>query len=199
MTDKQINYQSKNLQNAYLFLEKEVYPYTFCYIYGTNKNTSTLGFATNRNDFIHMCGLKYKGKHAKSKFIEDVSKQDIDYKRLWLHADGTSIQKITVINILPCLFNSLNVIVSDQKQTALSFNYDGYIATNKRVLSLGLKRVNDSLFVPQTLLNLHNNKVQPSGQHVHVILRKNRKTGKVEIVKDDGSLKIKKLNTYFSV
>jgi len=65
--DQRLKYNMKNVQQAYLFLKVEVYPYQYCYVYAGNK---IIKFATNRADFMHLCGVGYQGKIQESIFCE---------------------------------------------------------------------------------------------------------------------------------
>lgn len=201
LTDIQIKYQCKTLQNVYRFLKKEVYPYTYCYIYGEGKYFKTLGFATNKDDFMHMCGMKYKAKKNvpwKNEFLKHIENNELNYSKLMIHADGTTIEKVIVISMLPNLFKTLDITVSNEKQIKLSYNYDGYIATKKRIISLGLKSKGKNFFVPQTLLNLRKEKIQLHGDPVHAILRKNRKEkSQIDIVISDDTIELTNLEQYF--
>ncbi|MFT8459950.1 MAG: hypothetical protein ABF695_12260 [Liquorilactobacillus ghanensis] len=186
-----------NVKKTFLFLKENVYPYIYCYIFGTQSKISKINFATNDGDFMHMCGIKYDYEKSKDKFIYDLTKEDINYKKLMVHSDGTTNQKFQVISAVPYLFNSLNVCVSNEKQTRISFNYDGYIATNKKILSIGLKNVNNNFFVPRTLLNLHTERKQPVGEPVHTILRKHRNTKTIDIVETDNSIEFLDPSDFF--
>lgn len=160
-------------RNAWLFLRDNVIGYTYCYVLFKEE---PVYFSMNRNDILHLFGIKYLGKRMRF-FLELENKQYI-WKNIQIHTDGTTIQKEACISSIYLLFTSLNIYVNSTNEIRLNLEYDKSISTTRKVIKLGLKNMG-SVCVPLTLLNLSqepNERLHGGKANVIAILRKKKGT-----------------------
>jgi len=125
------------------------------------------------------CGLS--GKNPREHFLRDLEAGSINYGKLLVHADGTTALKFQVIGAVHYLFDSLEIIIDDQRTVKFSFDYDAQLATRRKIVSLGLKKIK-TLYVPITLLSSQGKNINLRGQPVLGIFRRNRVTGHCETI-----------------
>lgn len=131
---------------------------------------------------MHMCGVKYATERPRESFLKDLEAGTENFQRFLVHADGTTSLKFQVLGILPELFKSTKVRISKERVVRFSFQYEAQISTEKKVLGIGLKLMNNGLYIPQTILNLRVEKSVPVGEAVQMIVRRNRISLNYEIM-----------------
>lgn len=112
---------------------------------------------------MHLCGIFYL-RGSKNFFI-DAKHKKIDLSKVLIKKDGTTFQKLQVLNSLPNLI-SKNVRLTTRGKFLL-LDCDYALRTSKQILALTLIDQNDRFnVVPQSILNLHRMKKFDAGEPI---------------------------------
>lgn len=130
------------------------------YIYiMTDESCITLTFS--ESNFMHLCGLDYKG--GSNKFFNACLSEKLEINNIKVKTDGTSFQKLRVVNQIEDIFKMPSQLASSG--TFLNLKFDSSIRTKKQIAAITL--LNDrTTYVPQSLLNLKSMKHFPSSKNV---------------------------------
>lgn len=122
-----------DVQNALTFYRNNLTGRTKIYVYLKDRTQIThleITFA-NRN-FMHLCGFKYlKGPKA---FASDLKKNRLNIKLLAVKDDGSTFQKINIINSIKN-FNTLNCKI-DQRNPQSDINYSQLISSTNSAIAV---------------------------------------------------------------
>lgn len=135
-----------------VFINKKVIFYT--------KNTVITVIASITN-FMHLCGIFYL--RGSRNFFKDAQDKKIDLSKVLVKKDGTTFQKLQVLNLFPELISG-NIRLTTRGHFLL-LDYDYALRTSKRILALTLLSRNANV-VPQSILNLHRIKKFDKGEPV---------------------------------
>lgn len=135
-----------------VFINKKVMFYT--------KNTVITVTASTTN-FMHLCGILYLRESRN--FFKDVQDKKIDLSKILVKKDGTTFQKLQVLNSFPELISG-NVRLTNHSHFLL-LDYDYALRTSKQILALTLLNRNANV-IPQSILNLHKMKKFDKGDPV---------------------------------
>lgn len=150
------------------FVNKAVY-------YQSEIETVSVYFsATN---FMHLCGILYE-KGAMS-FYNDSLNHNIALQNVKIKHDGTTFQKLQVLNSIDELIGGHVHLTQSGKYLYLEFDYA--LRTKKQILALTLKHAHSNKIVLQSLLNLKKQTVFPVGHIVHTIYAERLDTKTKEI------------------
>ncbi len=162
LNSKEYSYINRYMDNIHktaifydtTFVNKKITFYT--------KSTSITVIASATN-FMHLCGIFYL-RGSKNFFI-DAKHKKIDLSKVLIKKDGTTFQKLQVLNSLPNLI-SKNVRLTTRGKFLL-LDYDYALRTSKQILALTLIDQNDRFnVVPQSILNLHRMKKFDAGEPI---------------------------------
>lgn len=117
------------------------------YVYYSRQNTLPIEFT--KNNFAHLTGFEYYDGNNKLKagHVYNLLKNNkLAVRNLSEKNDGSSLQKMQVYRQFKSLKNKTNLVISNKE--VMNLNLDGIIATNKKILAIGVR---DNR--PITLLN----------------------------------------------
>ncbi|MFT8389947.1 MAG: PBECR4 domain-containing protein [Sporolactobacillus sp.] len=128
------------------------------YVFGENANYQEIVICAKKSNFMHLCGVKYfsaedrktvNGIHFYS-LLEgrNLSASDIIQKR-----DGSTDQKLQVIDALGKLTNCENLRIINQRTAFLNFSFAAGIRSRKRIFCVALEKYN-GVYTPVSLLNM---------------------------------------------
>lgn len=103
-----------------------------------------------RSNFMHLCGVTYK--YGANNFYRALKAHKISLHNVFTKSDGTTQQKLQVINNLSLLLTP-NVRVTDGG-IFINLRFDKALRTNKDILALTCVKDNNN-YAPQSLLALH--------------------------------------------
>lgn len=141
------------IKKAYLYYDKLIgKPIIYVYITKDNKY-NYLKVDYKRSNFMHLCGVTYnhKGKPNANEFYNALESNSLDLQEVKCKSDGTTKQKLLVINDIQYLI-TCSVSIVDNKLTLLNSEFDKSIK-RKHQLLLGLKNTED-FYVPVSLFNI---------------------------------------------
>lgn len=171
------------LSKVTLFLKENIIG-KYIYIM-TDESCITLTFS--ESNFMHLCGLDYKG--GSNKFFNACLNEKLEINNIKVKTDGTSFQKLRVINQIEDIFKMPSQIASSG--TFLNLRFDSAIRTKKQIAAITL--LNDrTTYVPQSLLNLKNMKKFPSSRNVICIYAEDMDDKNINILFIDREWSIQK-------
>lgn len=160
------------------------------YVYLKNNAYYELVFKPQKQQFLHLCGLKYINPKTKSPYSANQFYDFVKSNRINLNSivkDSMSDQKLMVLAQLNDLLTS-HAKVIDSKTSFLRFTFYKAIRSRKRIFCLALVAENSKeldIYVPLSMLNLSTNpkgSSVPSGHFVHCVYLVEDKTRKVEFL-----------------
>ncbi|MCM3612683.1 PBECR4 domain-containing protein [Planococcus sp. MERTA32b] len=160
------------------------------YVYLKNNVYHELVFKPQKQQFLHLCGLKYinpktKVPYSAKQFYDFVKTNRINLSGII--KDSMSDQKLLVLAQLHDLLTS-NSKVIDSKTSFLKFTFYKAIRSRRRVFCLALVAEDSrelDIYVPLSMLNLSVNtqgSSVPPGHSVHCVYLVEDKTRKVEFL-----------------
>lgn len=183
-------------KQAYIFLKKHVFNYTYSFFYKDRNNLKKFTLNISNNDFAHLCGIKYD--NGNKNFGKDLLGNRLDWNKVYIKSDGTTSLKLAVISSIHLLFTVQSRIESGGKN--LNLVYDKLIRTNKEILGLGCKQLSVEKIVPLSLLNLKTlNRNEKSVQRYKIlcVIKKDRQTNLYELVDKVPSFEVENLKIDF--
>lgn len=119
-------------------------------------------FKIDKRNISHLLGISYKGG-SKSLWY-DYKKNRLSSGNISVKKDGTTVQKLRALHSFQDLFTKECVLTGRGIYERLSF--DASLRTNKLLLGIGLKFVDDEqVYYPNTSLSLKS-KMMPDGEKV---------------------------------
>lgn len=149
------------------------YEYTYCYLVNNQEKQFTVRF--NKNNFLHLSGVKYAG--SASSFYYQLLTRHIKQNDLYYREDGYTKPKLDIIGNLEQLFSG-NVRVSE-RGIFVKFKFDHLIRTNREILAVACQ-LHRNIFVPVSLLNLRRKRLTVHTYEAIKIKRINLKTKEIE-------------------
>ena len=140
-------------------------------------NNRCIVIRATKHNFMHLCGIKYS--RGPKRFFDDALNRSLSVANILIKADGTTFQKLEVVDMLKELM-SKNIRITGRGHF-LYLCYDSALRTNKKLLALTLINGKQA-FIPQSLLNLHYSKSFPIGEKVTKIVSKDLRTSEVSNV-----------------
>ena len=128
-------------------------------VYCTRNQKVSVYFS--ESNFMHLCGLYYS-RGAKNFFLDCLDKK-LDASSLLVKKDGTTFQKLAILNSVTELTSSHVRLTGSGRYLYLEFDYA--LRTKKQILALTLKDTSKKV-VPQSLLDLKNKRDFPNGEAV---------------------------------
>jgi len=138
------------------FIEKER-----CYLYKAGNRILCLDFYFLPENFLHLCGLGYKQGGAK-RFWHDLQRNHVIVSNLQVKSDGSTFQKLQILNLLPYL-DQLDLTITGMG-TYLHLNYQHAIRTRRELIALALVH-DEAHYRPLSLLNLQGGKFRNDKQY----------------------------------
>ena len=140
-------------------------------VYCTRNQKVSVYFS--ESNFMHLCGLYYS-RGAKNFFLDCLDKK-LDVSSLLVKKDGTTFQKLAILNSVTELTSSHVRLTGSGRYLYLEFDYA--LRTKKQILALTLKDMSKKI-VPQSLLDLKKKRDFPKGEAVIKIYAVDFYTGK---------------------
>ncbi len=137
-----------------------------------------LEFSVNTSDYMHMCGVKYKGQ--RNRFAYGLEQNKLNLKKLLVHCDGTTDAKIQVIGLLPKLFTTDTELSPGVSKS--TYKSDARIQSRRKILGLDLKLLSSGLYVPLSVRNLHSDSTYHHGEKICCVLKKGLENHLVSIL-----------------
>lgn len=151
---KRIRLKINDLKVAFNYVESELCDRDRYYFYQKDGQIMAMLLNVKRENFMHLCGLRYIKGGAK-RFWHDLKRNHLVLENLQVKSDGTTFQKLQVINLLPELSKSDLKITSAGKY--LKLQYDHAIRTRKELMAIAFK-FDTNGYIPLSLLNLNDTK-----------------------------------------
>ena len=140
-------------------------------VYCTRNQKISVYFS--ESNFMHLCGLYYS-RGAKNFFLDCLDKK-LDVSSLLVKKDGTTFQKLAILNSVTELTSSHVRLTGSGRYLYLEFDYA--LRTKKQILALTLKDTSKKI-VPQSLLDLKKKRDFPKGEDIIKIYAVDFYTGK---------------------
>ena len=140
-------------------------------VYCTRNQKVSVYFS--ESNFMYLCGLYYS-RGAKNFFLDCLDKK-LDVSSLLVKKDGTTFQKLAILNSVTELTSSHVRLTGSGRYLYLEFDYA--LRTKKQILALTLKDTSKKI-VPQSLLDLKKKRDFPKGEAVIKIYAVDFYTGK---------------------
>ena len=140
-------------------------------VYCTRNQKVSVYFS--ESNFMHLCGLYYS-RGTKNFFLDCLDKK-LDVSSLLVKKDGTTFQKLAILNSVTELTSSHVRLTGSGRYLYLEFDYA--LRTKKQILALTLKDTSKKI-VPQSLLDLKKKRDVPKGEAVIKIYAVDFYTGK---------------------
>ena len=140
-------------------------------VYCTRNQKVSVYFS--ESNFMHLYGLYYS-RGAKNFFLDCLDKK-LDVSSLLVKKDGTTFQKLAILNSVTELTSSHVRLTGSGRYLYLEFDYA--LRTKKQILALTLKDTSKKI-VPQSLLDLKKKRDFPKGEAVIKIYAVDFYTGK---------------------
>lgn len=121
----------------------------YLYVVG-NKEIKLQELSFSNRHFMHLCGVKYS--NGAKGFINDLNKKRLNLNLLSVKSDGTTFQKLQIIDQIDRL-DSLQTQISIGNNMA-SIHYDSLLKTKERILGIAIKKDANDKYIPLSLLNL---------------------------------------------
>ena len=128
-------------------------------VYCTRNQKVSVYFS--ESNFMHLYGLYYS-RGAKNFFLDCLDKK-LDVSSLLVKKDGTTFQKLAILNSVTELTSSHVRLTGSGRYLYLEFDYA--LRTRKQILALTLIDTSKKI-VPQSLLNLKKTREFPKGESV---------------------------------
>ena len=128
-------------------------------VYCTRNQKVSVYFS--ESNFMHLYGLYYS-RGAKNFFLDCLDKK-LDVSSLLVKKDGTTFQKLAILNSVTELTSSHVRLTGSGRYLYLEFDYA--LRTKKQILALTLKDTSKKI-VPQSLLDLKKKRDFPKGEAV---------------------------------
>ena len=128
-------------------------------VYCTRNQKVSVYFS--ESNFMHLCGLYYS-RGTKNFFLDCLDKK-LDVSSLLVKKDGTTFQKLAILNSVTELTSSHVRLTGSGRYLYLEFDYA--LRTKKQILALTLKDTSKKI-VPQSLLDLKKKRDFPKGEAV---------------------------------
>lgn len=140
-----------NIQKAFSLTKKHFIGKVKTYVYVVNsREIRSLPITFQNKHFMHLCGVKYvRGSRG---FVNDLRKKKLDLQNLYLKNDGSTFQKLEVIDKID-LLDSLSTKVSIGNKMA-SIHYSNLLRTKSDILGIAVDTDNNGMNSPLSLLNL---------------------------------------------
>lgn len=113
------------------------------------------------SNFMHLCGISYKG--GSNKFFRACLEQKLEINNIKIKNDGTSFQKLRVINQIEEIFSKPSQLTTSF--VSLKLKFDSSIKTKKQIASITMVNTGGN-YAPQSLLELKSIKDYPKGENV---------------------------------
>lgn len=146
------------IRKAFLVYEAQFKGNDFIYTYLDKRTRSIqsmkISFASS--NFMHLCGVTYKNKNMNfgpKQFYSSLKKQRIVLSNIQVKSDGTTGQKLQVIDKLELLIKP-GVRISDAGKFA-SLEFDKAIRTGRMIMALTCVKTGIQ-YAPQSLLSFQN-------------------------------------------
>lgn len=165
----------KVIRDAFRYYDEQLVNkiYIFTYRHRDTKKLHTLSLQFLPGNFMHLCGVQYKGKARD--FYKDLKRSKIRLKDVkYNKRDGTSELKINALPNLPLLFKK-GMRVTDGGQF-LNMQFTNAIRTGKDILAIACIQ-NGSILAPLSLLNLNTSSMKNNT----ATFRKSHSVEKLEI------------------
>lgn len=139
------------IKNSFSLIKKHFIGKTKTYIYVVNnRKICSLPITFQNRHFMHLCGVKYiKGA---SGFVKDLKKNRLKLDGLYLKEDGSTFQKLEVIDKID-LLDTLGTTVSIGNNIA-RIHYDNLLRTKTNILGIAVDTDKYGMHFPLSLLNI---------------------------------------------
>ncbi|AKP64124.1 PBECR4 domain-containing protein [Levilactobacillus koreensis] len=121
------------------------------FFYETGKQVKWLDVRFGKNNFMHLCGIKYQG--GAKRFWEKAISNKLSMDFIEVKNDGSTFQKLKVITAIRELNKSKLELTSSG--VFLKLHYDHLLRTRKDIMGIALTET-DYHYTPLSLLNLQN-------------------------------------------
>lgn len=140
------------IRTAFSIYDKEFnnYEFTYTYKHRVTKKIMQIKIVSTPGNFMHLCGVRYD--YSATQFYKALKRKKISLKKIYVKDDGTTGQKLQIINLLKLLSSSGVRICDDGSFYNLSF--DKAIRTSKMIIALTCVRT-ENQYAPQSLLALN--------------------------------------------
>lgn len=123
------------------------------YVYVKNMRCiDSISVIFKNNNLMHLYGVKYKD--GSKQFVYDIKHKKLNFHYLRVKDDGSTFQKLQVINQIDIL-NTLNTRISIGNNIA-NIHYDSLLRSREDILGIAIKNDENGNPYPLSLLNLSN-------------------------------------------
>lgn len=128
------------------------------YVFGENANYQEIVVCAKKSNFMHLCGIKYFSAEDKKivngiHFYSLLEDRSLTASGIIQKRDGSTDQKLQVIDALGKLTNCGNLRIINQRMAFLNFSFAAGIRSRKRVFCVALEKYN-GVYTPVSLLNM---------------------------------------------
>lgn len=131
------------------------------YVFKQGNNIKALRVKYGEENFSHLTGIKFDRKSAKG-MLEDLVNENTEPNAILVKNDGTTFQKLDVIQKLPEVIDASVISLNDLEhiQQAQKLRFSDALKTKDNSLLLALKDFEPEIYRPYSLINLSDVKAQ---------------------------------------
>ncbi len=131
------------------------------YVFKQGNNIKALRVKYGEENFSHLTGIKFDRKSAKG-MLEDLVNENTEQNAILVKNDGTTFQKLDVIQKLPEVIDASVISLNDLEhiQQAQKLRFSDALKTKDNSLLLALKDFEPEIYRPYSLINLSDVKAQ---------------------------------------
>ena len=131
------------------------------YVFKQGNNIKALRVKYGEENFSHLTGIKFDRKSAKG-MLEDLVNENTEQTAILVKNDGTTFQKLDVIQKLPEVIDASVISLNDLEhiQQAQKLRFSDALKTKDNSLLLALKDFEPEIYRPYSLINLSDVKAQ---------------------------------------
>lgn len=131
------------------------------YVFKQGNNIKALRVKYGEENFSHLTGIKFDRKSAKG-MLEDLVNENTEQNAILVKNDGTTFQKLDVIQKLPEVIDASVISLNDLEhiQQAQKLRFSDALKTKDNSLLLALKDFEPEIYRPYSLINLSDVRAQ---------------------------------------
>ncbi len=131
------------------------------YVFKQGNNIKALRVKYGEENFSHLTGIKFDRKSAKG-MLEDLVNENTEQNAILVKNDGTTFQKLDVIQKLPEVIDASVISLNDLEhiQQSQKLRFSDALKTKDNSLLLALKDFEPEIYRPYSLINLSDVKAQ---------------------------------------
>lgn len=126
---------------------------TYIYIANNGRKIGSVELNLRKRNLMHLCGFKYE--NGARQFFQAINNNKLNWKKVWIKDDGSTFQKLAVIQKLNLLSGLDAEISIGRGNRAAILQYDNLLRSKEEILALAISYDDHGEGIPISLLNLN--------------------------------------------